>query len=38
MIYGWEDWEFWIAMLKNGGNVKELSKLVFIIELSQIRC
>ena len=21
MIYGWEDWEFWISMLKNGGKV-----------------
>lgn len=25
MLYGWEDWEFWIAILKNGGNVKQLN-------------
>ena len=29
MIYGWEDWEFWIAMLKNGGNVNRLEEVGF---------
>jgi glycosyltransferase involved in cell wall biosynthesis len=29
MIYGWEDWEFWIAMLKNGGGVKRLEQVGF---------
>ncbi len=29
MIYGWEDWEFWIAILKNGGNVKCLETIGF---------
>ncbi|MBE0391144.1 glycosyltransferase family A protein [Flavobacterium sp. PL002] len=29
MIYGWEDWEFWIAMLKNGGGVKKLEEVGF---------
>jgi len=29
MIYGWEDWEFWIAVLKNGGNVKCLDEVGF---------
>lgn len=29
MIYGWEDWEFWIAILKNGGNVKCLDLIGF---------
>ena len=29
MIYGWEDWEFWIAILKNGGNVACLNKVGF---------
>lgn len=29
MIYGWEDWEFWIAMLKNGGNVKRIEQVGF---------
>ncbi|MCB7481327.1 glycosyltransferase family A protein [Christiangramia sediminis] len=24
LIYGLEDWEFWIAILQNGGNVKKL--------------
>ena len=29
MIYGWEDWEFWIAILKNGGKVKCLETTGF---------
>lgn len=29
MIYGLEDWEFWIAILKNGGNVKCLDEVGF---------
>lgn len=29
MIYGFEDWEFWIAILKNGGNVKQLDYVGF---------
>lgn len=29
MIYGWEDWEFWISLLKNGGNVKQLTQVGF---------
>lgn len=29
MIYGLEDWEFWIAVLKNGGNVKCLDLIGF---------
>ncbi|WP_445736798.1 glycosyltransferase family 2 protein [Mariniflexile sp.] len=29
MIYGLEDWEFWIAILKNGGGVKCLDYLGF---------
>lgn len=29
MIYGWEDWEFWIAILKNGGNVKCIDAVRF---------
>lgn len=29
MKYGWEDWEFWIALLKNGGKVKKLSYVGF---------
>ncbi|MCF4102117.1 glycosyltransferase family 2 protein [Gillisia sp. M10.2A] len=29
MIYGWEDWEFWISLLKNGGNVKKIENVEF---------
>ncbi|WP_433779210.1 glycosyltransferase family 2 protein [Flavobacterium anhuiense] len=29
MIYGLEDWEFWIAILKNGGGVKQLDYIGF---------
>jgi len=29
MIYGWEDWEFWIAILKNGGEVKCIESVNF---------
>lgn len=29
MIYGWEDWEFWIAILKNGGKAYRLSEVGF---------
>jgi glycosyltransferase involved in cell wall biosynthesis len=29
MKFGWEDWEFWIALLKNGGNVKCLDEVGF---------
>lgn len=29
MVYGWEDWELWIAFLKNGGNVFKLDYVGF---------
>jgi glycosyltransferase involved in cell wall biosynthesis len=29
MSFGWEDWEFWISILKNGGNVKCLDEVGF---------
>lgn len=29
MKHGWEDWEFWIAILKNGGTVKRLEEVCF---------
>ena len=29
MNFGWEDWEFWIAVLKNGGNVKIIDEVGF---------
>ena len=29
MIHGYEDWEFWIAILKKGGSVFQLDKICF---------
>lgn len=29
MVYGWEDWEFWIAVLKDGGYVMRLDVVCF---------
>jgi len=29
MKYGWEDWEFWIALLKDGGEVEKLDYVGF---------
>lgn len=36
MIYGWEDWEFWIALLKSGGNVKQLDYIGFYYRVKDI--
>jgi len=36
MIHGVEDWEFWIAMLKNRGNVKCLDKTVFFYRIKKV--
>ena len=33
MIYGLEDWEFWIAILKNGGHVKCLDEIGFFYRI-----
>lgn len=35
MIYGWEDWEFWMALLKNGGSVKCLDHIGFFYRTKQ---
>lgn len=35
MIYGLEDWEFWIAILKNGGNVKCLDEVGFYYRIRE---
>jgi glycosyltransferase involved in cell wall biosynthesis len=35
MIYGWEDWEFWIALLKNGGGVKCIDEVGFYYRVKQ---
>lgn len=33
MIHGLEDWEFWIAILKNGGSVKRLEEVGFFYRI-----
>lgn len=35
MIFGLEDWEFWIAILKNGGEVKCLDEVEFYYRISE---
>ena len=35
MIYGLEDWEFWIAILKNGGKVKCLEEIGFYYRIRE---
>ncbi|MRX67906.1 Glycosyltransferase involved in cell wall bisynthesis [Flavobacterium resistens] len=35
MQNGWEDWEFWIAILKNGGNVKCLNEVNFYYRIKK---
>ncbi|MCK0109025.1 glycosyltransferase family 2 protein [Flavobacteriaceae bacterium S0825] len=36
MIYGWEDWEFWISLLKNGGGVKKLDLVGFYYRIKAV--
>ncbi len=36
MVHGLEDWEFWIALLKNGGEVKQLDKVLFYYRIKDI--
>lgn len=33
MLYGWEDWEFWIAILKDGGKVVRLEQTCFFYRI-----
>ena len=35
MIYGLEDWEFWIAILKHGGNVKKIDEVGFFYRVKK---
>lgn len=35
MKHGWEDWEFWIAILKNGGTVKRLEEVHFYYRIKK---
>uniref|UniRef100_UPI0040476655 glycosyltransferase family 2 protein n=1 Tax=Mariniflexile sp. TaxID=1979402 RepID=UPI0040476655 len=34
MVHGWEDWEFWISLLKNGGNVHQLEEVCFFYRIN----
>jgi glycosyltransferase involved in cell wall biosynthesis len=36
MVYGLEDWEFWIAILKNGGTVKKLDSVCFYYRVKEV--
>lgn len=33
--FGWEDWEFWISMLKSGGKVEKLSMVGFYYRIRE---
>lgn len=33
MLGGWEDWEFWISMLKDGGKVYKIPKVCFFYRI-----
>ncbi|GAB1309291.1 hypothetical protein KH5_19740 [Urechidicola sp. KH5] len=35
MLYGLEDWEFWISLLKNGGKVKQLDEIGFYYRIKE---
>lgn len=35
LIYGWEDWDFWIAILKENGKVKQIKELCFFYRTKQ---
>lgn len=34
--YGWEDWEFWIAILKDGGEVYKLNETEFYYRIKEM--
>ncbi|RKS45132.1 glycosyltransferase involved in cell wall biosynthesis [Gillisia mitskevichiae] len=35
MENGWEDWEFWISLLKDGGEVKKIDEIGFYYRIKQ---
>lgn len=35
MLHGWEDWEFWIAMLKDEGKVYRIDKICFYYRIKE---
>lgn len=36
LIYGWEDWEFWISLLKNGGEVHKIQERCFYYRIKEV--
>ncbi|CAM3438874.1 glycosyltransferase family 2 protein [Aequorivita lipolytica] len=36
MVYGLEDWEFWISLLKNGGTVKKIDSIGFYYRVKKV--
>ncbi|MBK1894417.1 glycosyltransferase family 2 protein [Chryseobacterium paridis] len=36
LIYGWEDWDFWIAILKEGGEVLKLEDIGFYYRIKEV--
>ncbi|ANF50408.1 hypothetical protein A0O34_07705 [Chryseobacterium glaciei] len=35
LIYGWEDWEFWISILKDGGEVYKINEICFYYRIKE---
>lgn len=35
MKYGWEDWDFWISLLKNGGKAVKLNEVLFYYRVKE---
>ncbi|MDR1544611.1 MAG: glycosyltransferase [Prevotellaceae bacterium] len=35
LLNGWEDWEFWIALLKNGGKVLKINEVCFFYRIKK---
>ncbi|WP_294290360.1 glycosyltransferase family A protein [uncultured Chryseobacterium sp.] len=36
LIYGWEDWDFWISLLKNGGLVYKIPEICFYYRIKDV--
>jgi glycosyltransferase involved in cell wall biosynthesis len=36
LIYGWEDWEFWISILKHGGSVYKIPQICFYYRIKEV--
>lgn len=35
MVHGYEDWEFWISLLENGGNVYKIPEILFYYRIKK---